>query len=70
MILEIKKHERENSQALIYRFQKSIQQSGILLRARKGRFRQHEKSQQMKKKAALRREELKQQYEASKKMGK
>jgi ribosomal protein S21 len=70
MALEIKKQERETSQALIRRFSKSVQRSGILLRARKTRFRQRQKSRQMKKRAALRREELKKEYEKLRKLGK
>ena len=70
MTLEIKKQERETSQALIYRFSRSVQRSGILLRARKTRFRQRQKSRQMKKRAALRREQLKEEYEKLRKLGK
>jgi len=70
MALEIKKEEKETSQSLIRRFQKRIQQSGILLRARKIRFKEREKSEQMKKRAALRREVLKKEYEKLKKLGK
>jgi len=70
MALEIFKQERETSQSLVRRFQKRIQQSGLLLRARKIRFRQRRKSEQMKKRAALRREELKKEYEKLKKLGK
>ncbi len=70
MPLEIKKQERESSQSLIFRFTKAIKQSGILLRARKIRFKRKEKSRDMKKKEALRREEMKKEYERLKKMGK
>jgi len=70
MALEILKQERETSQSLVRRFQKRIQQSGLLLRARKIRFRQRRKSEQIKKRAALRREELKKEYEKLKKLGK
>ncbi len=70
MPLEIKKEERESSQSLIFRFTKAIKQSGILLRARKIRFKRKEKSRDMKKKEALRREEMKKEYERLKKMGK
>jgi hypothetical protein len=69
MGIEIKKQERETSQALIYRFSKSVKKSGLLLRARKTRFRQRQKSRQMKKRAALRREELKKEYEKLRKLG-
>ncbi len=70
MGIEVKKQERETSQALIYRFSRSVKQSGLLLRARKARFRQRQKSRQMKKRAALRREELKKEYEKLRKLGK
>jgi ribosomal protein S21 len=70
MALEVKKQNRETSQALIRRFTRSIQQSGILLQARKIMFREKEKSEQMKKRAALRREKLKKEYEKLKKIGK
>jgi len=70
MPLEIKKEGRESSQFLIFRFTKAIKQSGILLRARKIRFKRKEKSRDMKKKEALRREEMKKEYERLKKMGK
>jgi len=52
MGIEIKKQERETNQALIYRFSRSVKKSGILLRARKTRFRQRQKSRQMKRRAA------------------
>jgi len=68
MGLEIKKQQRESIQSLVYRFNKSVQRSGILLRARKIRFREREKSRDMRKKAALRREELKKVYEKIKKL--
>jgi ribosomal protein S21 len=70
MALEIQKQERESSQGLVRRFQKRVQQSGLLLRARKIRFRERVKSEQMKKRAALRREELRKEYEKLKKLGK
>jgi ribosomal protein S21 len=70
MALEIKKQTRESAQSLLYRFNKSVQQSGILMRARKIRFREREKSRDMRKRAALRREELKKEYEKMKKLGK
>ena len=70
MALEIKKEGRETSQSLVRRFSRRMKQSGILLRARKIRFRGKEKSRQMKKRSALRREELKREYEKVEKMGK
>jgi ribosomal protein S21 len=70
MGIEVKKSERETTQSLIRRFTKRVQQSGILLRARESRFHQRPKSRQMKKRAALRREKLKKEYEKLKKLGK
>jgi len=70
MALEIRKKEKETSQGLIRRFTRSVQQSGLLIRARKIRFRERGKSRQMKKRAALRREEIKKEYEKLKKLGK
>ena len=69
MVLEVKKQERETTQALIRRFTKNIQRSGILMQARKNRFHQRPKSNQMKRRAALRRETAKIKYEKLKKLG-
>ncbi len=70
MSLEIKKEGRETSQNLVRRFSRRMKQSGILLRARKSRFWEKSKSPQMKKRSALRREELKREYEKLEKLGK
>lgn len=69
MALEIKKTERETSQNLVRRFSRRVKQSGILIQARKNRFQKNVKSGQMKKKAALRREQLKKEYQKLKKLG-
>ncbi len=70
MALEIKKNERETSQNLVRRFSRRMKQSGILLRARRARFKKRAKSRQMRRKSALRREQLKKEYEQMEKMGK
>ena len=70
MALEVRKQERESSQSLTHRFSKRVRASGILLRARKIKFRKKPKSHQAKKKSALRRKELKERYEKLKKLGK
>jgi ribosomal protein S21 len=70
MSLEIKKTERETSQNLVRRFLRRVKQSGILVQARKNRFREREKSEQMKKRAALRREQLRKEYQKLEKLGK
>ena len=70
MALEVKRKERENSQSLVRRFTKRVQQSGILHKARKTMFKTREKSRNMEKRAALRREKMKTEYEKLKKLGK
>lgn len=70
MALEVKKQPRETSQSLVRRFSKRVKLSGILLRARKTRFHARKQSKQMHKRSALRREELKREYERLQKLGK
>lgn len=69
MALEVTKEERENSQSLVRRFTQKVKQSGILLRARNTRFFKRQKSQQMKKRSAIRREQQKEKYQRLKKLG-
>lgn len=70
MALEIKRKEKETVQSLISRFSKAMQQSGILMRAREKMFKDRIRSENLKREAALRREELKKVYEKLKKFGK
>jgi len=70
MPLKIQKQNRESTQSLIRRFSQKIRKSGILLEARKKQFKERNKSRQLKKRAALRREELRERYEKLKKLGK
>jgi ribosomal protein S21 len=69
MGIEVKKQERETPQSLIRRFTKRVQKSGVLLWARTSRYHKRSKSRQMKKRAALRREELRKEYQKLKKLG-
>ncbi|MFH1181211.1 MAG: hypothetical protein V1705_02275 [bacterium] len=69
MGLEVQKQNRENSQGLVRRFARAVQQSGILVRARKLRFKTRKKSRQMIKKSALRRGEKRKEYDKLKKLG-
>jgi ribosomal protein S21 len=69
MPLKVQKQNRESTQGLIRRFSQKMRKSGILLEARKKQFRRREKSSQLKKRAALRREELRKRYEKLKKLG-
>jgi len=70
MPLKVQKQDRESIQGLIRRFSQKMRKSGILLEARKKQFRRRGKSSQLKKRAALRREELRKRYEKLKKLGK
>ena len=70
MVLEVRRKDKETAQSLLHRFTRNVQQSGILFRARKTRFKERKKSREMKKRAALRREEIKKEYEKLKKIGK
>ncbi len=70
MALEIRKKPKENTQSLIRRFTQAVRQSGILIQARKIQFLKEPQSETAKKRAALRREELRKRYQRLKKLGK
>jgi len=70
MPLKAEKQNKESTQSLIRRFSRKMKKSGILLEARKKRFVKREKSSQLKKRTALRRNELQKKYEELKKLGK
>lgn len=70
MSLEIRKKPRENAQAMMRRFQKAVQQSGILLEVRKRQFVKRVKSSNLQKESALRKIETKKKYETLKKLRK
>ena len=67
--LKVQRKGKESVHSLIYRFTKGIQESGVLVHARKIRFKERRKSEEAKKRAALRREQLKKEYEKLKKLG-
>jgi ribosomal protein S21 len=69
MTLEVQKKEKETTQSLIRRFIQKVKKSGILRWVKYSQFYQRPKSRQMKKRAALRREEIRKEYERMKKMG-
>ena len=69
MALEIKKTNKETSQSLVRRFSRRIKQSGILVQARKNRFYKRKRSSQTEKRAALRREQLREEYRKLDKLG-
>jgi len=70
VVLEVRRQEKENPQGLVRRFTQRVQRSGILNRAKKNRFFKSPKSQERKKRAALRREQLKKEFKIKQKMAK
>jgi len=67
--LKVEKKERENSRQLVGRFIRSLRKSGLVYRAKKKRYKEKPLSNQLKKKIALRREDLKKKYERLEKLG-
>ncbi len=68
--LKLEKKERENSRQLVGRFIRSLRKSGLVYRAKKSRYIQRPLSKKLKKRVALRKEELKEKYKRLEKLGK
>ena len=69
-MIEVKRKERETSESLIRRFGRRVQQSGILVQARKTRFRSEEKSKTEIRQGAMYKAKVKKVVDRLKKMGK
>ena len=69
-MIEVKKKERETAESLIRRFTRRVQQSRVLMRARKTRFRLKEKSRTKKREEALYKVRIRKEIDRMKKMGK
>lgn len=69
-MIEVKRKDRESPESLIRRFSRRIQQSGILMRARKTRFRTEEKSKREMRQGAMYKEKVRKVVNKLKKMGK
>jgi ribosomal protein S21 len=69
MPVKVTRREKETVSSLIRRFQKAVQKSGILIRARERMYRDRNLSEEKKKRKALRREELRKYYEKLDKLG-
>lgn len=69
-MVEVKRKEGESNESLYRRFSRKVQQSGVLVRARRNRFFEPEKSRMMQRKNALRRAELREEREELKRLGK
>lgn len=69
-MVEVKRKEGESFESMLRRFNRKIQQSGVLVRARKTQFYQPPKSRNLARESARRRTELALERELLKKMGK
>ncbi|MBU0613316.1 30S ribosomal protein S21 [Patescibacteria group bacterium] len=69
-VVEVKKKDSETSESLIRRFSKKVQQSGVLIRAKKSRFHEPVKNKRKSKDDALRRKDIKSKKEYLRKIGK
>lgn len=69
-MVEVKRKENESFDSLLRRFNRKIQQSGVLVRARKTRFFEPEKSRNLQRSIAIRRSELREIREEQKRTGK
>jgi ribosomal protein S21 len=69
-MIEVKKKEKETSESLIRRFSRRMQQSGVLMRVRKSRFRKDEKSRSKKRAEALYKIKIRKEINRLKKLGK
>ena len=67
--IEVKRKDGETTRSLLRRFSRRIQQSGILVRARKARFRERERTKRERRNSALRRIKIVQEKEKLRKMG-
>lgn len=69
-MVEVKKRDGESVESLLRRFTKRVQQSGVLIRAKKGRFYKPEKSVRLVREEAARRQTIEVKKELLRKVGK
>lgn len=69
-MVEVVRKEKETSESLIRRFTRRLQQSGVLVQARKTRFRTKGKTKRQQREGALYREKVKKEVDKLKKLGK
>lgn len=69
-MVEVRKKERESSESLLRRFSRKVQQSGVLLKARKIRYREATKNKARVRKDAIRRVQIQKERDYLKKIGK
>jgi len=69
-MIEVKKKNKETAESLIRRFSRRIQQSAVLVQARKNRFRRDEKSKTEKRQEAIYKVKIRKEIDRMKKLGK
>jgi len=69
-MVQVKKKERETSESLIKRFSRRVQQSGVLLEARHGRFYAKDKNKRQVRESAKYRAKVRKEVDKLKKIGK
>lgn len=69
-MFEVKKKEHESLDSLLRRFHRKVQQSGVIIQAKKVRYYERPKSKTRQRKEAIRRTELRSERENLKKLGK
>ncbi|MBI3573123.1 MAG: 30S ribosomal protein S21 [Candidatus Kerfeldbacteria bacterium] len=69
-MIEVKKRNNESTESLLRRFSKRVQQSGVLLRAKKRRFYEPPKNKRAVRSDALRRAAIREEREVLRKLGK
>lgn len=69
-MIQVRKKERETPESLIRRFSRRVQQSGVLQRVRKMRFRKDEQSRVKRRERALYNTKIRKEIDRLKKLGK
>ncbi len=69
MSVEVKRKPRESTSAMLRRFARKVQLSGVLLSARKARFKKDRRSRNSRREGALYREKAKKERERKEKLG-
>ena len=69
-MVEVKKKEGETPESLLRRFSKRVQQSGVLIRAKRKRFYESPKTKREKREDALRRKAVREKRDYLRKIGK
>lgn len=69
-MIEVRRREKESVESLLRRFTRRVQQSGVLIEARKSQFRQPKKSKLRIRQEAIKRDEIKAEKEKLRKLGK